>query len=394
MKEARQPGRKWTPDEDARLEDVMKGLPELTHGNIDWKNVAQLMQQSGIDRTARQCKDRWKERLDPHVHRGEWTEQEDYELLKLQMENGNKWKQISEKIQTGRTTEQVKNRFHYLKRKAILILKEGKKTPNLSENFIASSEFVCLIEKVREGVEAEREKLDFGEAEGEGGAEGDEESQGEGDTSPFGYPPGPFSVPLPDPECPLSFSSRKRKSDNSRDGKESSQKSRGGAGRQRQGQDGQQHAGGLTQGVLLSSGCSGATSSSSSSSSSAYGSAYRETGGEMLRGGGGGVLSVCTGGGEGQSRVLQEIRLPGGEPFPWGVARRKIEANRDEYMRPRDESEAHRGGQFPLLSPVPPQPPPPGAFRFPLQQHQQRHPGASAASAASVQAQSSRLLPP
>jgi len=46
-------------------------------------------------RSARQCRERWINTVDPNVKKGKWIVQEDYMILCLWLQVGNKWHDIS-----------------------------------------------------------------------------------------------------------------------------------------------------------------------------------------------------------------------------------------------------------------------------------------------------------
>jgi hypothetical protein len=59
-------------------------------------------------RNNEQCRDRWTERLNPKVPRGKWTTEEDARLLSAVDEFGvGRWKEVSERVGTGRTDNTV-----------------------------------------------------------------------------------------------------------------------------------------------------------------------------------------------------------------------------------------------------------------------------------------------
>ena len=59
-------------------------------------------------RNNEQCRDRWSERLNPKIPRGKWTAEEDARLLSAVDEFGvKKWKEVSERVGTGRTDNTV-----------------------------------------------------------------------------------------------------------------------------------------------------------------------------------------------------------------------------------------------------------------------------------------------
>jgi hypothetical protein len=59
-------------------------------------------------RTNEQCRDRWTERLNPKIPRGKWTSEEDARLLSAVDVFGlGNWKEVSERVGTGRTDNTV-----------------------------------------------------------------------------------------------------------------------------------------------------------------------------------------------------------------------------------------------------------------------------------------------
>ena len=67
-------------------------------------------------RKPRQCRERWINVVDPNVKRVKWALAEDIQILQLWVTMGNKWHEISLKVE-GRTEIQVKNRFNCLIKK-------------------------------------------------------------------------------------------------------------------------------------------------------------------------------------------------------------------------------------------------------------------------------------
>jgi hypothetical protein len=107
------PGRtgKWTEDEDLKLKYSVE-----MHGGKDWAAIAVLV----LDRTRKQCSNRWKDVLDPSIERtngrtGKWTKDEDLKLQgAVQMHGGKSWVKIATLI-PGRTRVQCCRRwFHVL----------------------------------------------------------------------------------------------------------------------------------------------------------------------------------------------------------------------------------------------------------------------------------------
>ena len=94
--------RKFTPDEDNLLKRIV-----MIYGPHRWKFIAEMIP----NRTARQCRDRYINYLQPSIRHGQWTEEEDQLLTKKVKEHGTKWSFIK-KFFVGRSTSALKNRFY------------------------------------------------------------------------------------------------------------------------------------------------------------------------------------------------------------------------------------------------------------------------------------------
>uniref|UniRef100_A0A7S2RQP0 Uncharacterized protein n=1 Tax=Mucochytrium quahogii TaxID=96639 RepID=A0A7S2RQP0_9STRA len=98
----------WTPDEDTKLLLLVAENPK------NWGHVAK-----GIPgRTAKQCRERYHNHLDPSIRKGGWTEEEDATIVKQQKLLGNKWAEIS-KFLPGRTENSVKIRWKSIQRHSV-----------------------------------------------------------------------------------------------------------------------------------------------------------------------------------------------------------------------------------------------------------------------------------
>ena len=105
---------KWKGLEDKKLKDLI--LSEK--GQIRWDVIALKMLEGGINKTSKQCRERWLHQLDPSVERKKWTKEDNKKLFKLHQEIGNKWKNISVQF-PGRTDNAIKNNFFSLIRKSL-----------------------------------------------------------------------------------------------------------------------------------------------------------------------------------------------------------------------------------------------------------------------------------
>lgn len=99
--------RKWTEEDDAKLLEAV-----AKHGK-SWSLIGQYMG----DRTGAQCRERYCNRLDPEIHRGHWTVQQDAKLRELVQTVGiGKWAQIAKMLTPPRTDYQIRKRWSVLSR--------------------------------------------------------------------------------------------------------------------------------------------------------------------------------------------------------------------------------------------------------------------------------------
>ncbi|KAM3145946.1 hypothetical protein pb186bvf_001924 [Paramecium bursaria] len=94
----------WTKEED----DLIKAWFQPNQNN--WAFVASKL----TKRTGKQVRDRYNNYLRPGIINNDWTQEEDYLLLKYYSEMGPKWTAIANQIK-GRTENMVKNRFQKIK---------------------------------------------------------------------------------------------------------------------------------------------------------------------------------------------------------------------------------------------------------------------------------------
>lgn len=82
------------------------------HGASDWAGCSMLVE----GRSAKQCRERWTNTLDPSIKKGDWTEAEDAVIFREYRLRGPKWTEIA-KLMPGRPENAIKNRFYSTLRK-------------------------------------------------------------------------------------------------------------------------------------------------------------------------------------------------------------------------------------------------------------------------------------
>lgn len=102
MKKAQKKHIKFTAQEDELLKTLVQ-----QEGPHKWSKIATKMP----GRTAKQCRDRFQNYLNPSLTNGQWTVEEDQLLFQKIGEYGKKWKLIS-KFFPNRSHNNVKNRYN------------------------------------------------------------------------------------------------------------------------------------------------------------------------------------------------------------------------------------------------------------------------------------------
>lgn len=95
----------WTEEEDQLLRDAYMRVSAESDEPLLWNTIAAHVP----GRTGKQCRERWVHHLQPSVHKGEWTEEEDVILYEQMTIHGRKWSEVA-KYLPGRTDQAIKNR--------------------------------------------------------------------------------------------------------------------------------------------------------------------------------------------------------------------------------------------------------------------------------------------
>lgn len=96
---------KFTKAEDAKLAMLV-----AEYSDNDWKTIAEHMS----PRTARQCRERWTNYVNPSLSKDPWTPEEDLLLIEKHKEFGNHWK-IIERYFNNRSKNNIKHRWASMK---------------------------------------------------------------------------------------------------------------------------------------------------------------------------------------------------------------------------------------------------------------------------------------
>ena len=124
--------KKFTPEEDQQLRTLVE-----VNGFKDWKIVSSFMQ----NRTARQCRERYNDYLNPALNKGEWTIDEEKKLIELIQQYGKKWSFLK-KFFNGRSDVNLKNHWPVLERKLRSIQTVSKTQKKVTAKMIFFDSFI------------------------------------------------------------------------------------------------------------------------------------------------------------------------------------------------------------------------------------------------------------
>lgn len=102
----------WTQTEDEILQKIIQSRGAKSWSLIS-KELNALVHEGHQIRQGKNCRERWKNHLNPELVKGKWLVGEDEFILAQFTKLGNRWSKIAKKMK-GRTENSVKNRYHYL----------------------------------------------------------------------------------------------------------------------------------------------------------------------------------------------------------------------------------------------------------------------------------------
>ncbi|KAK8886019.1 hypothetical protein M9Y10_041478 [Tritrichomonas musculus] len=114
----------WTRDEDQTIINFVR-----ENGCKNWTRLSSLLP----GRIGKQCRERWRNHLDPNIKHTTWTDDEDILLFKLHNQYGNRWVKISS-MMPGRSDNSIKNRWNSTLKKISSPELKNISTPILLQN--------------------------------------------------------------------------------------------------------------------------------------------------------------------------------------------------------------------------------------------------------------------
>ncbi|KAL4506069.1 hypothetical protein ABPG72_013830 [Tetrahymena utriculariae] len=135
----------WSEEEDNILRMIIKEYEQKNKQN-KWSEIAVKLNQlshKNVFRQGKQCRERWNNHLDPAINRGPWNYEEELKMLKLVLEKGKRWSEISKNMKSSRTENAVKNRYNSLIKK--------EKLPSSSNNLSSMNDLKSNCQDIGEG---------------------------------------------------------------------------------------------------------------------------------------------------------------------------------------------------------------------------------------------------
>lgn len=120
----------WNTERDNALVQLVRQL-----GTKKWAIIVERMKAMfpGFNQNPKQCRERWRNHLDPGINKDPWTPEEELIFIDKHKIYGNKWAEIA-KFLEGRNDNSVKNYFYSSIRKHIRKISRKKITYDVKTN--------------------------------------------------------------------------------------------------------------------------------------------------------------------------------------------------------------------------------------------------------------------
>lgn len=118
----------WTEEVKIIQEDqCLMSLVDI-HGTKKWAMISRILKEQYqiMDKSGKQCRERWNNSLNPKLTDQPWTAQEEKILFEKQEKHGNKWSSIASFLK-GRSDNATKNHFYSIVRKNLRRYNKNKR---------------------------------------------------------------------------------------------------------------------------------------------------------------------------------------------------------------------------------------------------------------------------
>lgn len=140
----------WSKEEDELLQEWVQA-----NGPKKWSECAKLIKK----RSAKQCRERWLNHLDPKIRRDEWTPEEDQQIFELYKKYGTSWSKLAKEM-NGRSENSIKNRF-YSTIRSLIANEEGDNSKQKDKKRINKNQGFVDVLKNKQEDEDLKERLDI-----------------------------------------------------------------------------------------------------------------------------------------------------------------------------------------------------------------------------------------